>query len=61
MKIILLKKNAICIQCESKFDEEFLRPIIETPKEDLDFFVSINEITHFGFLTISPKKKEVLE
>ena len=59
MKAIMLRHNALNIRCESKFEEEWLEPIIKALEkgEGFDIFTLSNTVmdstaTGYGFMTI---------
>jgi len=64
MKAIMLKHNALTIRCESKFEEEWLAPIITAlekgENKGFALFSSPDEQTGLGFMTIETEiPKEV--
>ena len=56
MKAIMLKHNALTIRCESKFEEEWLAPIITAlekgENKGFSLFARSDEQTDLGFMTI---------
>jgi len=56
MKAVMLKNNALTIRCESKFEEEWLAPIITAlekgENKGFSLFADSDKNTGFGFVTV---------